>query len=95
MANPDVIKFYQEFSSTNLPSTFQSILLLFTFSIIEDSVVTPQVPANYSSFTGFPFSVGYAASSKSKCRGCNENIEQGMLRIGKMIQSKNFDGVFF
>jgi len=38
------------------------------------------------------FSCEYAKSGRSTCKGCNKLIEQGALRIGKMVQSPHFDG---
>lgn len=38
------------------------------------------------------FTVEYAKSSKSTCRGCKQGIGQESLRLGKMVQAPNFDG---
>lgn len=36
--------------------------------------------------------VEYAKSGRSTCKGCQKLIDQGELRIGKMVQSPHFDG---
>jgi hypothetical protein len=38
-----------------------------------------------------PYSTEYAKSSRSKCRGCTDNIEHGLLRIGVTINSQVCD----
>lgn len=39
------------------------------------------------------FKVEYAASGRSKCHITKQPIAQGALRIGKMVQAPNFDGM--
>eukprot|EP00298_Acanthocystis_sp_HF-20_P020815 c2618_g1_i1.p1 GENE.c2618_g1_i1~~c2618_g1_i1.p1 ORF type:complete len:131 (+),score=67.35 c2618_g1_i1:50-442(+) len=40
----------------------------------------------------FDFCCDYAKSDRSTCRGSKEKIPKGSLRMGKMVQSPNFDG---
>lgn len=40
----------------------------------------------------YDFIVEYAKSNRSKCGTTKEAIPQGEMRIGQMIQAKNFDG---
>ncbi|KAH9785482.1 poly (ADP-ribose) polymerase 1 [Citrus sinensis] len=39
-----------------------------------------------------PWKVEYAKSGRSSCRSCKSNIEKEALRLGKMVQSSQFDG---
>ena len=38
------------------------------------------------------FKIEYAKSGRAGCKGCGQKIEQGGLRLGKMIPSPHFDG---
>ncbi|GAB4830505.1 Poly [ADP-ribose] polymerase 1 [Ancistrocladus abbreviatus] len=40
-----------------------------------------------------PWKVEYAKSSRSSCRTCKMPIDKEKLRLGKMVQSKQFDGL--
>ncbi|CAL8090323.1 unnamed protein product [Calicophoron daubneyi] len=40
----------------------------------------------------YEYQTDYAKSGRSCCTKCRENIGQGTLRIGKLIQAANFDG---
>lgn len=33
-----------------------------------------------------PFKTDYAKSSRSKCKGCKNQIDQGLLRLAVMVQ---------
>ncbi|KAK4784448.1 hypothetical protein SAY86_018816 [Trapa natans] len=43
--------------------------------------------------SGKPWKVEYAKSSRSSCRTCKSPIDKEDLRLGKMVQSAQFDGV--
>lgn len=40
------------------------------------------------------FIVGYAKSGKAHCRGCKEFIDKGTIRIGKMVRSERWVGMY-
>ncbi|OWM75258.1 hypothetical protein CDL15_Pgr023779 [Punica granatum] len=43
--------------------------------------------------SGKPWKVEYAKSSRSSCKTCKSPIDKEKLRLGKMVQSSQFDGV--
>ncbi|XP_026751130.1 poly [ADP-ribose] polymerase [Galleria mellonella] len=42
--------------------------------------------------TDLPYQVEYAKSGRASCKGCKEKIDQGLLRIARMVQSAFHDG---
>ncbi|XP_059048332.1 poly [ADP-ribose] polymerase [Achroia grisella] len=42
--------------------------------------------------TDLPYQVEYAKSGRASCKGCKQKIDQGVLRIARMVQSAFHDG---